>query len=119
MKIYLAGPMRGIPQFNFPAFFHAARQLKKQGHVVFNPAERDMSQYGEAVCHTATGDVRDVAHLGITARECFAADTAWICEHAEAIALLPRWSQSRGARAEKALAEALDLNVIYLEGAEQ
>ena len=40
-KVYVAGPMRGIPEFNFPAFFAAADKLRGDGFAVFNPAERD------------------------------------------------------------------------------
>lgn len=39
MKVYLAGPMRGIPDYNYPAFNSAAKRLREMGHQVFNPAE--------------------------------------------------------------------------------
>jgi len=38
MVIYISGPMTGIKDFNYPAFFEAEDQLKKCGHVVINPA---------------------------------------------------------------------------------
>lgn len=104
--------MRGIPDFNFPAFFKAAELLRDQGHVVFNPAERDTLVHGPL--ESPTGDHKDIARTGFTLREALAADLGWICREADAIALLPGWENSRGARAEKAVAEGLDLIVIYL-----
>ena len=46
----------------------------------------------------------------------FALDTAWICLHADAIALLPNWPKSKGAVAEKALADAIGIPAkLYTE----
>ena len=39
--IYIAGPMRGIEDFNFPAFDRQEELLEKQGWRVINPAELD------------------------------------------------------------------------------
>ncbi len=116
MKIYLAGPMRGYKDFNFPLFFSTAAALRMQGHAVFNPAERDTKAHGAEKLKSATGSETEVAeNLGYTrlqlARECFAADTKFICEEADAIYLLPGWEKSKGAIAERALAEAIGLEI--------
>ena len=37
-RIYVAGPMSGLPAFNFPAFHEAAADLRACGFDVVNPA---------------------------------------------------------------------------------
>jgi hypothetical protein len=96
MKLYLAGPMQGIPESNSPAFHRAAKLLRVMGHEVRNPAECDDHYYRT-----------DIEALG--------ADLAWICSMAEGIALLPGWNDSRGARAEHAAADALGLRIIHID----
>ena len=120
MKIYLAGPMRGYKDFNFPAFFKATEELRQQGHTVFNPAERDTSVWGAERLKSATGNEAEVAaNLGLEgltlARQCFLADTQFICVHADAIYLLPGWEKSRGATAERALGEAIGLKIVEVQ----
>lgn len=118
MKVYLAGPMRGIPYFNFPAFHKAAKQLRKQGYEVFSPAERDIERHGKDVSkRNPTGDeALALKQHGLNIRDALADDTAWICKHAEAVALMPGWKKSKGAKAERALAEALGLEIFYVKG---
>lgn len=100
-RLYLAGPMRGYPQFNFPAFDAGAAALRAAGHEVFNPADHDRE--------VIAVDGRTVAEL--TIRECMRADTAWICDNADGIAVLPGWEKSSGANAEVALACAIGIPV--------
>ena len=37
-KIYIAGPMTGLPEFNRPNFHLMATRLEKEGYSVLNPA---------------------------------------------------------------------------------
>lgn len=112
MKIYLAGKMRGLPYFGHQAFRDSAAKLRAEGHEVFSPVEHSESIYGPEI-YTNSPD-GDETKAGIDGRVVFAADLAWICGQAEAVALLPGWETSKGAVAERAVAEALGLQVVEL-----
>lgn len=117
MKIYLAGPMRGYPNFNFPAFDYAAKALRAEGHEVFSPADHDREVNGSDIADNPTGDETLATKKdGFDIRKALAADTQFICLEADCVALLPGWEQSRGAVAEHALAKALGTIIILYLG---
>ena len=117
MKLYLAGPMRGVPFFNFPAFKKAAAELRAKGHQVFNPAERDEESYGGDVgMGNEDGcEAKAKIEFGFDLRRALGEDLAFICAEAEGVALLPGWGNSRGALAEHAVASALGLPARFVE----
>jgi hypothetical protein len=113
MKVYLAGPMRGIEEFNFPAFYAAAGQLRAQGHEVLNPAETDHNTGFDPT--GLRGTDADLVHASFDLRSALAYDLTWICTHAEAVAVLPGWQRSLGARAEVAAAHAIGIPVFEVD----
>lgn len=118
MKIYLAGPMRNVPEFNHPAFNAATAALREAGHEVFNPAEYDRSNGHDFTGHDGT---EDLSAIGFDLRRALGTDLAWITANADAVVVLPGWEKSAGARAETATAEAIGLPVYeaaaFLAGA--
>jgi hypothetical protein len=102
MKIYLAGPMTGIPQFNYPAFHTAAARLRELGHTVFNPAESDSPEYQAAAMASPDGAQGSISHLPHSSwGDILAEDVKMISEGGvEAIVTLPGWQNSKGARLE-------------------
>lgn len=117
LRIYLAGPMQGYPEFNFPAFHEAARKLRFFGHEVFSPAEKDIERHAgvDISKGNATGSVTAaVTEHKFSLRDALHDDMVWICKHATAIAMLPGWENSKGANAEHALAKALGLEILYI-----
>lgn len=90
-RIYIAGPMSGLPDFNYPAFHAAAAVLRAQGHHVENPAENPAP-----TCGTWQGYMR------MSLRQIAACDC---------LCMLPGWRASRGARIEHGLALDLGLEV--------
>ena len=95
MRIYVAGPMTGLPDFNYPAFFDAAGRLAALGHDPVNPA-RQWDGHPSAAWS-------DYMRRGITD----------VCT-CDAVALLPGWGDSKGARLERRVAEVLGLDVNTL-----
>lgn len=116
MNAYLAGPMRGIEDFNFPAFRVAAQTLRDEGWSVFSPAERDIDVHGD-VFKAEHGELDEIKGSGFSLREALAADTQWIALHADAVVVLPGWEKSEGAKAETQLARALGLPVLSIDEA--
>ncbi len=100
MKVYLAGPMRGLPDWNFPAFEEARNRWRSRGHQVFCPA----AIFSTLGYETHTGEDRGHCLQAIQI------DLACIYA-AEAIALLPGWEKSRGATVEVSVAQFLSLPI--------
>lgn len=109
--VYCCGPMSNMIDYNFPAFFEAAAELEKQGYKVINPAQMDLDS-GWTLEEIKDLDVAQFQEFlkGAAKRDLDA------LQQCDAIALLPGWESSKGARAEKAVAEWLGLETIYLKG---
>jgi Domain of unknown function (DUF4406) len=88
-RIYIAGPMTGLPDFNYPAFNAEAARLRALGYEVENPAENP-----EPPCKSWSGYMRMALAQLITC---------------DTVATLPNCGNSRGARIEIQL--ALDLGL--------
>lgn len=115
MKVYLAGPMRGYPQFNFPAFHEGTKRLKAVGYEVFSPAQSDLDNGFDPA--NMTGTHEDLDQAGFNLRDALTADLSWICQNADAVVVLQGWEESKGAQAEVHTAYALSIPVLPLERA--
>ncbi len=94
-RLYVAGPMTGLPEYNLPAFVAATEQLIAAGFDAVNPGRR-----GADPAKTW----QDYMRLGL-------ADLL----SCEGVALLPGWHRSRGARLECTVALQLDMTVDMVE----
>lgn len=100
MKAYLAGPMTGIPQFNFPAFDTAATALRVSGWEIVSPAEMDDPETRRLALLSTDGKMGSASPHGQTWGDFLARDVKLVADMIDAIILLPRWQKSRGARLE-------------------
>lgn len=109
MRVYLAGPMTGIPQFNYPAFMAAAKDLRAVGHDVVSPAELDDPEDVEAALQSPNGLMSEFnAKSPKTWGQFLSRDVALIADGGiEGVYVLPGWSKSRGARLETFVAKAM------------
>lgn len=105
---YVAGPMTGIPAFNFPAFFAAEDELKNRGFDVINPARKD------GFDPTGMTGKEDLSTVGFDLRQVLAWDLEQVAK-VDLVVVLPNYEVSRGARAEVATADALGVPVITLD----
>ena len=108
-RLYLSGPMTGLPQQNYPAFHAAAASLRRAGYRVVNPAELHPHSRLRRWQATMTAWLtRTPAPALPTWEEYMRAALVGLLS-CEAIVLLPGWEHSRGARCEVSLAAELGM----------
>ncbi|WP_074953983.1 DUF4406 domain-containing protein [Alicyclobacillus macrosporangiidus] len=88
MRVYLCGPMSGLPNLNREQFLAAANDLRDLGLDVYNPAEQRAPEDPWAL------------YMRQNIRELMSC---------QAVALLPGWEFSRGARIKTFLATTVDI----------
>jgi len=111
---YIAGPMRGVKQYNFPMFDATADHLKNCGYKVINPAQMDrdngldpVQRPGELEAYMKRPDaVHSVVERDIGAIQTLTK------ENGDGLCLLPGWQKSQGARMEVNLAIWLGLHFL-------
>ena len=92
LKWYLAGPMTGYYQQNFPLFDRVAKELREQDYDIVSPAELDSPKERKI----ALANKRSKCTWG----DFLARDVKIIADQVQGIIFLPGWSKSRGARLE-------------------
>jgi hypothetical protein len=97
MRIYVAGPMSGLPEHNFPAFHDAAARLRAAGYEVLNPAEQEFN-----------GDLTKPWDFYLRR------DIPLLCQ-CDAVALLDGFERSKGALLELHIASKLGMEIRLLE----
>ena len=95
LKIYIAGPMTGLPEFNYPAFRRASLRLRELGFQVLDPSELFPENPGSHPWqYYMRGSLRGLLQC-------------------DAILLLNGWDHSRGARLEHSVAQTLEMPIFY------
>lgn len=111
MRVYLAGPMSGIPFFNAPAFDTAAKRWREAGHDVHSPVENDREQFDLDFTQYPTGDVA-ATDTPYTEFMRSAITSILTCDQ---VAVLRGWQNSTGAQLEVTIARAMGLPILDAE----
>lgn len=103
MKVFLSGPMTGMPQDNYPAFRSAARELRTMGYEVISPAEFEGKRELSA------------RELESFTWENYMRRSISMLVEADAVVALPGWRNSKGSTLEIEIAHALGMPVRFLD----
>lgn len=91
MKIYIAGKMTGLPDYNRTEFNLKEKYLEWKGHIVLNPARHPLGLDREYYMSHAYIDI----------------------DHCDAVYFLDGWERSEGARMEKEYAQNHDKICLF------
>lgn len=91
-KIYISGPMTGLPDLNFPAFHAETARLRSLGYDVTNPAELNPDP-------------------STSWHECMRNDLRALLD-CDILALLDGWQNSAGAHLELHIAHRVGMEIV-------
>ena len=94
--LYVAGLMTGYAEQNYPAFNAAADLLREHGYTVLNPVDSERLNPTPGQLQSWDWYMRHAMKMVL---------------EAEAVALLPNWQESRGAKLEVHVARSLGMQV--------
>lgn len=128
MRVYISGPMRGYPEFNYPAFNAAAQRWRAAKLIrvpesmfasAFTFVTADARHYNPALLPREDIEVLNPAENfgGESSRdykEYMKLDFQHVL-NSDAIALLPGWEKSEGATKELLVAQTIGLKVYDAE----
>lgn len=103
MRLYVAGPMSGLPKLNHPMFDKVSAKLRAAGHTVDSPAEKDR-EWGLDPNATNFSD--------LDAHRVLRWDLQRILE-CDGIVLLPGWRASQGTRLEVIVAVSTGRKLFF------
>ncbi len=101
-RIYIAGPMSGLPNNGYDAFNTKAEQLRKAGWTVINPAEMDIENGLDPDREFTRFDYMQAARRDLAA-----------LRNVEAIYMLDGYEDSPGGCWEWARAKELGLEIYF------
>lgn len=111
IRVYIAGPMRGIARYNFDAFDAVADQLKARGFDPVSPADLDRDAGFDPELLPEGHDWSGLPE-NFTLADAIRRDIDAIIG-CDAIYMLDGWRASKGATAELAIAKWLGLQILY------
>lgn len=94
--LYVAGPMTGLPEFNYPAFNAAAETLRLKGYDVNNPVDAELANPTPGTPQSWDWYMRHALRMVLDS---------------DGIAVLDGWRSSKGATLEVRVAQALQMPV--------
>jgi len=113
-KVYIAGPMKGIPLFNFPEFDFTAEHIEEDWDncEAVNPAQIDRDNGFDPTSLPDDYDWNIIPPSAGTREEIMRRDINALLT-CQAIYMLPGWENSAGAKAELHLARWAGLEILH------
>ena len=113
MKIFISGPMRGIPYYNFPAFDAARAAFEEAGFDVVTPADLDSEIGIEAMDLTETTDWN--VKTGFDVRAAIKRNIDALLD-ADGVVFLEGWGGSLGCNIERLIADRCNMRLDMQRG---
>lgn len=104
LTYYLAGPMKGYPEHNYPTFQRAAQVLRNTGIDIVSPAELHVKV-----------DVKAEEERTDYGYDFLQRDITFLTMHCHGLILLKGWPKSHGARTELSVAMSLDFPIWFYD----